>query len=170
MDIRTSPEQSEELGVWLEQRGITWNVMIEDVGVLMEAEKVRPVASRNFSLISPTGFIRQENQQRPLDGLDQLPCAGGHLRLVRPLPNFLISLLFSRFDYLDQTFDFCEKEVIGQSHEGQDMIVMKVHIVCWYILPMVLPKVLPIILPMILLTILPMILPTILVILEPCLK
>merc|ERR1711981_1001455 len=28
--------------------------------------------------------------------------------------------------YLDQTFDFCEKEVIGQTHEGQDMIVMKV--------------------------------------------
>ena len=41
VDIRTSPEQSEELGVWLEQRGITWNVMIEDIGVLMEAEKVR---------------------------------------------------------------------------------------------------------------------------------
>merc|ERR1712004_569898 len=28
--------------------------------------------------------------------------------------------------YLEQTFDFCEKELIGQSHEGQDMIVMKV--------------------------------------------
>ena len=40
MDIRTSPELLEELGDWLEQRGIAWNVMIEDVGVLMEAEKV----------------------------------------------------------------------------------------------------------------------------------
>ena len=27
---------------------------------------------------------------------------------------------------MEQTFDFCEKELIGQSHEGQDMIVMKV--------------------------------------------
>ena len=40
VDIRTSPELLEELGDWLEQRGIAWNVMIEDVGVLMEAEKV----------------------------------------------------------------------------------------------------------------------------------
>ena len=39
VDIRTSPEQTEQLGVWLEQHGITWSVMIEDVGVLMEAEK-----------------------------------------------------------------------------------------------------------------------------------
>ena len=40
VDIRTSPELLEELGDWLEQRGIAWNVMIDDVGVLMEAEKV----------------------------------------------------------------------------------------------------------------------------------
>ena len=40
VDIRTSPELLEELGDWLEQREIAWNVMIEDVGVLMEAEKV----------------------------------------------------------------------------------------------------------------------------------
>ena len=40
VDIRTSPELLEELEDWLEQRGIAWNVMIEDVGVLMEAEKV----------------------------------------------------------------------------------------------------------------------------------
>merc|ERR1712024_193917 len=39
VDIRTSPEQTEQLGVWLEQHGITWSIMIEDVGVLMEAEK-----------------------------------------------------------------------------------------------------------------------------------
>lgn len=40
MDIRTSPEQTEQLGIWLEQHGIAWSVMIEDVGVLMDAEKV----------------------------------------------------------------------------------------------------------------------------------
>ena len=60
VDIRTSPEQTEQLGVWLEQHGITWSVMIEDVGVLMEAEKVRFVSSWNISLLSPAGFIRQE--------------------------------------------------------------------------------------------------------------
>ena len=83
VDIRTSPEQSEELGVWLEQQGITWSIMIEDVGVLVEAEKVRSLFSRNYSLISPSGSIPQERpqirQQRPLNGLDQLPRAGGHL-------------------------------------------------------------------------------------------
>ena len=55
VDIRTSPEQSEELGVWLEKQGITWSVMIEDVGFLVEAEKVRVLALRNISLISPSG-------------------------------------------------------------------------------------------------------------------
>ena len=43
-------------------------------------------------------------------------------------PHFL-SAFCSRFDYLDRTFEFCEKEVIGQTHEGQDMIVMKVNVV-----------------------------------------
>ena len=60
VDIRTSPEETEQLGVWLEQHGITWSVMIEDVGVLMEAEKVGFVSSWNISLLSPAGFIRQE--------------------------------------------------------------------------------------------------------------
>ena len=40
MDIVTSPEQTELLGVWLEEQGITWSVGIEDVGVLIEDEKV----------------------------------------------------------------------------------------------------------------------------------
>ena len=40
MDIITSPEQTELLGVWLEEQGITWSVGIEDVGVLIEDEKV----------------------------------------------------------------------------------------------------------------------------------
>ena len=40
VDIITSPEQTELLGVWLEEQGITWSVGIEDVGVLIEDEKV----------------------------------------------------------------------------------------------------------------------------------
>ena len=40
VDIRTSPELAEELGAWLEQHSIAWTVMIEDVGVLIQAEKV----------------------------------------------------------------------------------------------------------------------------------
>ena len=72
------------------------------------------------------GDIEQDNSQCTLNGLDQLPPSGGHLWLVE-LPDCNSFLAFcSRFDYLEQTFDFCEKELIGQSHEGQDMIVMKV--------------------------------------------
>ena len=47
VDIRTSPELTEELGAWLEQHGITWTVMIEDVGVLIQAEKVIFLAFSN---------------------------------------------------------------------------------------------------------------------------
>merc|ERR1711973_312659 len=34
--------------------------------------------------------------------------------------------IYGWFDYLETTYDFCEKENIGQTFEGQDMIVMKV--------------------------------------------
>ena len=40
MAIIPSPEQTALLGVWLEEQGITWSVGIEDVGVLIEDEKV----------------------------------------------------------------------------------------------------------------------------------
>ena len=109
--------------------------MIEDVGVLMEAEKV-VLRSLHFwgsvrwryRLLTYilAGDIEQDNSECTLNGLDQLPPSGGHLWLVE-LPDCNSYLAFwSRFDYLEQTFDFCEKELIGQSHEGQDMIVMKV--------------------------------------------
>merc|ERR1719362_2593649 len=96
VDIRTSPEQTEQLGVWLGQHGITWNVMIEDVGVLMEAEKASSGGkSHSAHSMDWTSYHALED-------------------------------IYGWFDYLDSTFDFCEKEVIGQTHEGQDMIVMKV--------------------------------------------
>ena len=114
VDIRTSPEETEQLGVWLEQHGITWSVMIEDVGVLMEAEKA--------------------SSGKRSDSAHSMDWTSYHA----------LEDIYGWFDYLDQTFDFCEKEVIGQTHEGQDMIVMKVLAykccflywnLCWYILP-----------------------------------
>ena len=86
VDIRTSPELLEELGDWLERRGIAWNVMIEDVGVLMEAEKValRSLHFWRYRLLTYflVGDIEQDNSRCPLDGLDQLPPSGGYLWLV----------------------------------------------------------------------------------------
>ena len=40
MDILASPETEEELVAWLEEAGLGWGVMVEDVGVLMERELV----------------------------------------------------------------------------------------------------------------------------------
>merc|ERR1719384_318007 len=37
-----------------------------------------------------------------------------------------IEEIYEWFNYLETTFDFCETEIIGQTFEGQDMIVMKV--------------------------------------------
>ena len=38
MDIRAPPEMRTELEGWLEEQGMEWSVMVEDVGRLMEAE------------------------------------------------------------------------------------------------------------------------------------
>merc|ERR1712142_398393 len=86
----------EQLGVWLGQHGITWNVMIEDVGVLMEAEKASSgEKSHSAHSMDWTEYHALED-------------------------------IYGWFDYLETTYDFCEKENIGQTFEGQDMIVMKV--------------------------------------------
>ena len=34
--------------------------------------------------------------------------------------------IYGWFDYLEETCDFCQKETIGQTYEGRDMVVMKV--------------------------------------------
>ena len=40
MDIRASPATEARLVSWLEEAGLGWGVMVEDVGVLMERELV----------------------------------------------------------------------------------------------------------------------------------
>ena len=90
VDIRTSPEQTEQLGVWLEQHGITWTVMIEDVGVLMEAEKASS-GKRSDSAHSMdwTSYHALEDiygwlDVFPLCFVNQ-PCVPGLTTLIRPL-------------------------------------------------------------------------------------
>lgn len=95
-DIRTSPEAREELEAWLADAGLAWSTMIQDVGVLMEAE------AATTGVRGAAGHSMDWTSYHPLEDI------------------------YGWFDYLEQTFDFCEKETIGQSHEGQDMIVMKV--------------------------------------------
>ena len=49
MDIRAPPEAREELEGWLEEQGMEWAVMVEDVGRLMEAE-VRSILTSSLTL------------------------------------------------------------------------------------------------------------------------
>ena len=60
--------------------------------------------------------------------LEKEPTAGGEVGKTMDWTSYhALEDIYEWFDYLEATFDFCEKEVIGQSHEGQDMIVMKVN-------------------------------------------
>ena len=36
--------------------------------------------------------------------------------------------IYGWFDYLESTYDFCETEIIGETYEGRQMIVMKVRL------------------------------------------
>jgi len=96
VDIRVSPATEAQLVSWLEQQGLDWTVMIQDVGVLMQQELV--AAGPKLST------------KHNMDWLSYHP----------------LEDIYGWFDYLEETYDFCEKEIIGQSYEGQDMIVMKV--------------------------------------------
>ena len=40
----------------------------------------------------------------------------------------LLEDIYGWFDYLETTYDFCQTENIGQTYEGQQMIVMKVYL------------------------------------------
>jgi len=96
VDIRTSPEAREELEAWLADAGLAWSTMIQDVGVLMEAEA---------ATTGVKGAVGHSMDWTSYHALEDI---------------------YGWFDFLEETFDFCEKETIGQTNEGQDMIVMKV--------------------------------------------
>merc|ERR1712183_853025 len=96
VDVMTSPENRKELETWLGEVGIHWSIMVEDVGVLMEAELVEskrvPGSKHNMDW---TSYHALED-------------------------------IYGWLEYLEETYDFAQTESIGQSYEGQDMIVMKV--------------------------------------------
>merc|ERR1712080_744843 len=97
VDVRTSPDTKQWLETFLQQQGLSWTIMVEDIGVLMEEELV-PAAPRNLS----AGHNMDWTSYHPIEDI------------------------YSWFTYLESTCDFCETENIGQSYEGQEMIVMKV--------------------------------------------
>ena len=110
MDIHVSPEMEDELVAWVEERGMTWSVIVEDVGRLVENEKVRVL--RKISMCA----IPQVESPRILHSNHSMDWTSYHS----------LEDIYGWFDYLEATYDFCEQEVIGQTYEGRDMIVMKV--------------------------------------------
>merc|ERR1712080_199245 len=97
VDVRTSPDTKQWLETFLQENGLSWTVMIEDIGVLMEEELI-PAAPRNLSAGHNMDWTSYHS----------------------------IEDIYGWFTYLESTCDFCETENIGQSYEGQEMIVMKV--------------------------------------------
>merc|ERR1712002_955087 len=98
LDVMTAPETKETLTQWLDDHSLQWSVMIEDVGVLIQ-EQLIPAAN------APEPHAKHNMDWSSYHAMEDI---------------------YGWLDYLEATFDFVETEVIGQSHEGQEMIVLKV--------------------------------------------
>jgi len=99
VDIMASPDNLEDLHSFLKSLNIDFAVMIEDVQPLVELEKKASVKAKTKLW---AGHNMDWTSYHALEDI------------------------YGWFDYLETTYDFCEKENIGQTFEGQDMIVMKV--------------------------------------------
>jgi len=99
VDVMASPENMGALEMWIETNGLKSSVMIQDVAPLMELERI------------PAGNI------------------SGAAKLAHNMDwtsYHALEDIYGWFDYLETTYDFCQTENIGQSYEGQEMVVMKV--------------------------------------------
>jgi len=99
VDVMTSPQNMETLSHWIHTNELQWSTMIPDVGPLMELEKV---PAGNISAVSQVGHSMDWTSYHPLEEI------------------------YGWFDYLETNCDYCQTESIGQSYEGQEMVVMKV--------------------------------------------
>jgi carboxypeptidase A1 len=97
VDIMAAPHTVLSLETWLGEAGLVFSVMIPDVSPLLELER-RSVGNTTAQLSHSMDWT----SYHPLDEM------------------------YGWFDYLETTHDFIETESIGQSYEGQEMIVLKV--------------------------------------------
>ena len=100
VDIMASPERLPVLHKWLANLGMDWHVMVPDVEVLIQLEKIP--AGNSSSTRSESSHSMDWTSYHPIEEI------------------------YGWFDYLETTYDFCETEIIGQTYEGQNMIIMKV--------------------------------------------
>ena len=99
VDVMASPQRLPSLHQWLSDNGMTWSVMVADVESLIQLEKI------------PAG-----NSSSKTDSRHSMDWTSYHP----------IEEIYGWFDYLETTYDFCQTESIGQTYEGEQMIVMKV--------------------------------------------
>ena len=99
VDVMASPASLPNLKQWLLVRSLDWHVMVADVETLIQLEKI------------PAG-----NSSSRTSSLHSMDWTSYHP----------IEEIYEWFNYLETTFDFCETEIIGQTFEGQNMIIMKV--------------------------------------------
>ena len=99
VDVMTSPDSSQTLESWLLENNLDWSIMISDVESLMKLEQV-PVSVSGAD--NRVGHNMDWTSYHPLEEI------------------------YGWFDWLTETYDFLEVENIGESFEGQQMIVMKV--------------------------------------------
>merc|ERR1712168_1405980 len=99
VDIMASPDNLEDLHSFLKSLNIDFAVMIEDVQPLVELEKKASVKAKTKLW---AGHNMDWTSYHALEDI------------------------YGWFDYLESTYEVCKKESIGQTYEGQDMIVMKV--------------------------------------------
>merc|ERR1712172_438574 len=99
VDVMASPASLITLQQWLQARSLDWHVMVADVEALIQLEKI---PAGNSSTRAESSHSMDWTSYHPIEEI------------------------YGWFDYLETTYDFCETEIIGQTYEGQNMIVMKV--------------------------------------------
>ena len=99
VDIMSSPLTLGSLKKWLDLHSLSSTTMIADVAPLMKQELEN---IGNSTIKEKVGHSMDWTSYHPLDEI------------------------YGWFDYLESTYDFIETESIGQSYEGQEMIVLKV--------------------------------------------
>merc|ERR1712038_1274887 len=99
VDVMASPASLPDLQQWLLVRNMDWHVMVADVETLIQLEKI---PAGNSSTKANSGHKMDWTSYHPIEEI------------------------YGWFDYLETTYDFCETEIIGQTYEGQNMIIMKV--------------------------------------------
>jgi len=98
VDIMASPETLEDLHSIINSLELEFRIMIQDVQSLIDLENSADITITN----NLAGHNMEWTSYHSLEDI------------------------YGWFDYLEATYDFCEKETIGQTYEHQDMIVMKV--------------------------------------------